>query len=66
MSRLDEVFRKVDTVCCVCGTPLTSPNDRHLGDKYYCLDDYERELEKPINRIKKRENKKAQKFFRSI
>ena len=66
MGLTKNIFEKVDTVCSVCGTPLTTPNARHIGDKYYCIDDYEQELEKPINTKKSENNKRFKKNFKGF
>lgn len=60
------LFNKVDTVCYICGTPLTSPNDRCIGDKFYCADDYQRELEKVRNKEKLRANERFRKNFKGF
>jgi hypothetical protein len=63
MKRFSKIFSSVDAVCHICGTPLGTPNDRKIGDNYYCADDYEREKEKHLNRRKKRENQKVRDFL---
>jgi hypothetical protein len=60
------VFEKVDTVCAVCGTPLTTPNEYCIGNNSYCVDDFQRELEESRNRDKFNRNKKIKKIFKGF
>jgi hypothetical protein len=63
MSKLNKVFDKVRTVCCLCDTPLVTPNLYERNGKYYCAEHYEKtspeeELGNKANRDQLRQFKK--------
>jgi hypothetical protein len=51
---LKKLFENTYVKCFVCGT-LLNGKVKQLGNKYYCEEHYEKELEKPDNQMKKKE-----------
>lgn len=58
-----QVFEKTVGKCKVCKTPVSGKNK--IGDDLYCDEDYEKEQEKPANKLIKLKAKRFKKMFRN-
>ena len=56
-----QVFEKTVGKCKVCKTPVSGKNK--IGDKLYCDDHYEKEQEKPANKLIKIKAERFKKLF---
>jgi hypothetical protein len=50
------IFDKVHVTCETCGMKLFGEDIDHIGDRFYCRSDYEKEKEKPQNEIMRKNN----------
>lgn len=49
--------------CATCGMKLIGKNLSHIGDKYYCRADYDKQIEIPRNKIIERDIEEIKKLF---
>lgn len=60
---MKQVFKKIVTECCICKTPLQGYNLFKIGDKYYCVEHWQKENEKEYNRFQDRKEKIYKSLF---